>query len=75
MTEDEKLIEQFKKRALQQEAWVRLTRYLVGAAVTSIVITAGYGGLPATVMIVALGVFYVLINTMYDKHLWEKPKE
>ncbi len=73
--EEEKLITQFKNRALTQEASVRLVRYLVGSAVTAIVMAADYSGLTATVMIVVLGILYVGINTMYDKRSWEKPNK
>ena len=75
MIEDEKLVKQFENRALQQEAWVRLVRYLVGAAVTSVVIASGYSNLTSAIMIVACGILYVGVNVMYDKHLWEKPSE
>ena len=74
-SEDEKLIKQFRNRALQQEAWVRLVRYLVGAATTTIVMTAGYTGLTSTLMIIAIGILYVGINVWYDTQLWDTNNE
>ena len=63
-------MQRLRLRASLTEAFMTLTKYLAGVAVTATALTIGYEGSQAAMLCVIVGLCYAIVNFIDTWHSW-----